>query len=165
MQLWKRLVVYLNIKIDWRSTINNRPTTQTHRMITQPAKQTKPTKWPANKQGERIINQTSNQITNKQTDQRDQPDQSTNCPVIQTRRQINQPGNQPEKSQLSQWTIGVLKWSIKRELEDLKFLLKGITLLTKWDPTCFNSTVSFGPTLPKRLSWERWRKTERKVGK
>lgn len=86
--------------------------------------QTKPTKWPANKQEERIINQTTNQITKKQTNQRDQPDQSTNCPVIQTRRQINQPDNQPEKSQLAQRTIRVLKWNIKRELGDLNFLLK-----------------------------------------
>lgn len=120
-------VVYLNIKTDWQSRTTNRtntqndyPTSQTHWSV----KQNKPTKWPANKQEERIINQTTNQITKKQTNQRDQPDQSTNCPVIQTRRQINQPDNQPEKSQLAQQTIRVLKWNIKRELGDLNFLLK-----------------------------------------
>lgn len=102
---------------------NNQPHKHTEWLLWS-VKQNKPTKWPANKQEERIINQTTNQITKKQTNQRDQPDQSTNCPVIQTRRQINQPDNQPEKNQLAQRTITVLKWNIKRELGDLNFLLK-----------------------------------------
>lgn len=153
----------------------NRLTIQNNQPTDQPNKQTEwlpnqsnitnqPTDQPT-KQEDRFINQTTNQLDNKEANQTTQPDWSTNCPVIQTRRQIKQPASQPEQSQLTQRTIRVLKWSIKRELGDLKFLLKVITLLTKWDPVCFNSAVSFGPTLPKRLSWERWRKTERKVGK
>lgn len=87
----------------------NRLTIQNNQPTDQPTKQTEwlpnqsnitnqPTDQPT-KQEDRFINQTTNQLDNKEANQTTQPDWSTNCPVIQTRRQIKQPANQPTRTE------------------------------------------------------------------